>query len=30
MLAMEARSVDSLPRGDEWQYEPKWMASVAC
>jgi ATP-dependent DNA ligase len=24
MLAMEARSVDSLPRGDEWQYEPKW------
>ena len=24
MLAMEARSVDSLPRGVEWQYEPKW------
>lgn len=24
MLVMEARSVDSLPRGDEWQYEPKW------
>jgi ATP-dependent DNA ligase len=24
MLAMEARSVDSLPRGAEWQYEPKW------
>jgi ATP-dependent DNA ligase len=24
MLAMEARSVDSLPRGTEWQYEPKW------
>src|SRR3954469_19053849 len=21
---MEARSVDSLPRGAEWQYEPKW------
>jgi ATP-dependent DNA ligase len=24
VLAMEARSVDSLPRGAEWQYEPKW------
>jgi ATP-dependent DNA ligase len=24
VLAMEARSVDSLPRGIEWQYEPKW------
>jgi ATP-dependent DNA ligase len=24
MLAMEARSVDRLPRGAEWQYEPKW------
>lgn len=24
MLAMEARSVESLPRGAEWQYEPKW------
>jgi ATP-dependent DNA ligase len=24
MFAMEARSVDSLPRGAEWQYEPKW------
>lgn len=22
--AMEARSVDAIPRGDEWQYEPKW------
>jgi ATP-dependent DNA ligase len=22
--AMEARSVDSIPRGAEWQYEPKW------
>jgi ATP-dependent DNA ligase len=22
--AMEARSVDALPRGSEWQYEPKW------
>ncbi len=21
---MEARSVDSIPRGKEWQYEPKW------
>ena len=21
---MEARSVDEIPRGDEWQYEPKW------
>ena len=21
---MEARSVDSIPRGSEWQYEPKW------
>jgi ATP-dependent DNA ligase len=24
VLAMEARSVDNLPRGAEWQYEPKW------
>src|SRR4051795_9280266 len=23
-VAMEARSVDAIPRGDEWQYEPKW------
>ena len=22
--AMEARSVDSIPRGADWQYEPKW------
>jgi ATP-dependent DNA ligase len=22
--AMEARSVDVIPRGQEWQYEPKW------
>src|SRR3984957_7104800 len=22
--AMEAKSVDSAPVGDEWQYEPKW------
>src|SRR3954469_18974521 len=22
--AMEARSVDAIPRGPEWQYEPKW------
>jgi ATP-dependent DNA ligase len=21
---MEARSVDAIPRGEEWQYEPKW------
>jgi ATP-dependent DNA ligase len=21
---MEARSVDKIPEGDEWQYEPKW------
>jgi ATP-dependent DNA ligase len=21
---MEARSVDTLPQGDDWQYEPKW------
>ena len=21
---MEARSVDAIPMGDEWQYEPKW------
>src|SRR5882757_10038375 len=21
---MEARSVDEIPVGDEWQYEPKW------
>ena len=24
LVAMEARSVDALPRGAEWQYEPKW------
>lgn len=24
LLAMEARSVDAIPRGHEWQYEPKW------
>ena len=23
-MAMEARSVDAIPRGTEWQYEPKW------
>ncbi|MEH2513875.1 ATP-dependent DNA ligase [Nitrobacteraceae bacterium AZCC 1564] len=22
--AMEARSVDEIPKGSEWQYEPKW------
>jgi ATP-dependent DNA ligase len=22
--AMEARSVDAIPAGEEWQYEPKW------
>jgi ATP-dependent DNA ligase len=24
LLPMEARSVDRIPRGDVWQYEPKW------
>jgi ATP-dependent DNA ligase len=24
LAAMEARSVDAIPLGDEWQYEPKW------
>src|ERR1700759_872175 len=24
LIAMEARSVDVIPRGPEWQYEPKW------
>src|SRR5215218_11461484 len=24
LAAMEARSVDALPRCGEWQYEPKW------
>jgi ATP-dependent DNA ligase len=24
LAAMEARSVDAVPRGGEWQYEPKW------
>jgi ATP-dependent DNA ligase len=24
LAAMEARSVDAIPRGPEWQYEPKW------
>jgi ATP-dependent DNA ligase len=24
LAAMEARSVDIIPRGAEWQYEPKW------
>src|SRR5205085_9704938 len=24
LAAMEARSVDSIPRGNDWQYEPKW------
>ena len=24
MAAMEARSVDAIPQGPEWQYEPKW------
>src|SRR5467141_4042825 len=23
-LPMEARSVPELPRGEDWQYEPKW------
>src|SRR2546421_9608004 len=24
LAAMEARSVDAIPRGANWQYEPKW------
>src|SRR4030081_3115499 len=24
LAAMQARSVDAIPRGPEWQYEPKW------
>jgi len=24
LAAMEARSVEAIPRGLEWQYEPKW------
>jgi ATP-dependent DNA ligase len=24
LVAMEARSVDAIPRGAQWQYEPKW------
>src|ERR1700676_4321909 len=24
LAAMEARSVDAIPRGEGWQYEPKW------
>src|ERR1700709_2766537 len=24
LAAMEARSVDAIPRGDAWEYEPKW------
>jgi ATP-dependent DNA ligase len=24
LAAMEARSADAIPRGTEWQYEPKW------
>jgi len=24
LVAMEARSVDAIPRGAEWQYQPKW------
>src|ERR1700716_2584523 len=24
LAAMEARSVDTIPRGPEWEYEPKW------
>ncbi|GLH77723.1 ATP-dependent DNA ligase [Bradyrhizobium sp. SSBR45G] len=24
LSAMEARSVDAIPRGGKWQYEPKW------
>jgi len=25
--AMEARSVDAIPKGSDWQYEPKWDGS---
>src|SRR5205085_10761782 len=25
LTAMEARSVDTIPRGPQWQYEPKWV-----
>lgn len=24
LIAMEARSVDAIPQGEGWQYEPKW------
>ena len=24
MPPMEARSVEEIPTGEEWQYEPKW------
>jgi ATP-dependent DNA ligase len=24
LVAMEARAVDAIPRGEGWQYEPKW------
>src|SRR3954452_13653608 len=24
LAAMEARSVDAIPQGPQWQYEPKW------
>jgi hypothetical protein len=24
LAAMEARSVDAIPRGEGWHYEPKW------
>ena len=24
VVAVEARAVDAIPRGSEWQYEPKW------
>src|ERR1700742_4549520 len=24
LAAMEARSVDEIPQGSKWQYEPKW------
>src|SRR5919201_1887309 len=24
LAAMEARSVEAIPHGKEWQYEPKW------
>jgi hypothetical protein len=27
--AMEAQSVDQIPLGEQWQYEPKWDGSLS-